>query len=177
MKEIHSGGPIPEQMSRFLEGRGKVDPEDLPRGPHGRALCRWCQTEVPPRRRSFCGPRCVHEWKLRSQGDYLRQQVFRRDRGRCCGCGLDTQALERRLKPLGKAAREQALRRLGLSNAAALWEAHHVKGVYEGGGACGLDNMRTLCTRCHRQASARQSKARRPGDLRSADSAPGPSET
>lgn len=107
----------------------------------------------------------MHEWKLRSQGDYLRQQVLRRDRGRCCGCGLDTQALERRLKPLGKAARAQMLQRLGLpGEATTLWEAHHVKGVYEGGGACGLENMRTLCLRCHRQASARQTKARRPGD-------------
>jgi len=35
-----------------------------------------------------------------------------------------------------------------------LWEADHILPVVEGGGGCGLDNLRTLCTRCHRQATA-----------------------
>src|SRR5690606_22346474 len=69
------------QMSRFLPERGRVDPHTLPRGPNGRALCRRCGTEVSGRRRTFCSDSCVHEWKLRTQGDYLREQVFQRDRG------------------------------------------------------------------------------------------------
>lgn len=31
----------------------------------------------------------------------------------------------------------------------ALWDADHVQPVCLGGGACGLDNLRTLCWRCH----------------------------
>ena len=166
-------------MSRYLDARGKVDPGELPRGPQGRALCRWCRQEVPPRRRSFCGERCVHEWKLRSQGDYLRAQVFARDRGRCRACGLDTLALERRLKGLGPLARERTLKRLGLpEKVVSLWEAHHVKGVFEGGGGCGLDNLRTLCVVCHRRATRSQRvRARRPADPGCGGPASEPSET
>ncbi len=40
------------------------------------------------------------------------------------------------------------------------WHADHIKAVYEGGGACGMDNIRTLCVRCHAEVTRRQSKAR-----------------
>ena len=29
------------------------------------------------------------------------------------------------------------------------WEVDHIVPVAEGGGACGLENLRTLCYRCH----------------------------
>lgn len=35
-----------------------------------------------------------------------------------------------------------------------IWEADHIKPVKEGGGACGLDNLRTLCVPCHKRVSA-----------------------
>jgi len=31
-----------------------------------------------------------------------------------------------------------------------LWHADHIKPVVEGGGECGLDNLRTLCLWCHK---------------------------
>ncbi len=31
------------------------------------------------------------------------------------------------------------------------WQADHIKAVAEGGGSCGLENLRTLCTPCHQQ--------------------------
>jgi 5-methylcytosine-specific restriction endonuclease McrA len=34
-----------------------------------------------------------------------------------------------------------------------LWEMDHILPVAEGGGACGLDNLRTLCRPCHRRAT------------------------
>ena len=40
-----------------------------------------------------------------------------------------------------------------------LWEADHVVPVIEGGGACGLDNLQTLCVPCHR-AATRELRAR-----------------
>ena len=33
------------------------------------------------------------------------------------------------------------------------WEADHIKAVAEGGGECGLENYRTLCTPCHRSVT------------------------
>ncbi len=29
------------------------------------------------------------------------------------------------------------------------WQADHIQAVAEGGGGCGLENLRTLCTPCH----------------------------
>lgn len=147
---------------RYLPERGRVNPADLPRGPGGRPLCRRCSVEVPKGRRTFCSDECVHEWKLRTQGAYLREQVFQRDRGRCAGCGLDMEALRRTMQRVrrqqGEAAWAERLRRLGLWECRdrSWWEVHHVKAVFEGGGACGLQNVRTLCVPCHKRRTARQ---------------------
>ena len=31
-----------------------------------------------------------------------------------------------------------------------LWDADHIIPVKEGGGQCGLENIRTLCIKCHK---------------------------
>lgn len=49
---------------------------------------------------------------------------------------------------------EAKARALGFNPSAALWEADHILPVVEGGGGCGLDNLRTLCIPCHRKATA-----------------------
>src|SRR5712692_11396664 len=71
---------------------GVADRGALPKGTNGRALCRWCGLEVPPRRFTFCSDWCVHEWRLRSDPGYLREQVLQRDRGFCAICRTDTRA-------------------------------------------------------------------------------------
>lgn len=35
------------------------------------------------------------------------------------------------------------------------WQADHIRPVYQGGGLCDIDNMRTLCTACHAGETAR----------------------
>jgi hypothetical protein len=50
------------------------------------------------------------------------------------------------------------LARLGLTKKEArktLWQAHHVKPVEEGGGACGVEGYKTLCVWCHKQKHAK----------------------
>ncbi len=144
---------------RTLANAGFVDPKELPKGPNGRALCRYCGQEVPEGRKTFCsggratflrtgdylvpGSGCVHEHVLRTQPDYARRCVWARDRGKCALCPKVS----------------------GHRNASHEWQADHTLPVAEGGGSCGLDNLRTLCTECHRQETtklaARRAEARR----------------
>ena len=91
---------------RVIKG-GWVDRKSIPRGPNGRGLCRWCSLEVPRGRFTFCSPYCVHEWKLRTQPGYLREQVFERDRGDLRGlrCGHGPRGAAASLFAYGQAGR------------------------------------------------------------------------
>lgn len=153
-----------QMKPRTLATAGFVSPRKLPRGPNGRALCRYCGTEVPVGRRTFCsgtratfvyrdgaylvpGSGCVHEHCVRSQPDYARKCVWARDRGQCALCP----------------------KKSGHRGASHEWQADHIVPVVEGGGSCGLDNLRTLCTVCHKsetaKLAARRAEARRAAKL------------
>ncbi len=127
-------------------------------GPDGRALCRWCQLAIlAKRRRTFCSDFCVHQWRLRSDTGYLRDQVFARDRGVCAVCDADMVAIYGALKRARGAARSAGLSVYEMRTIASrrsLWDADHIRPVAEGGGLCDLDNLRTLCVPCHREATA-----------------------
>ena len=133
--------------------------KDLPRGPNGLPLCRWCDLEIlAKRRRTFCSGFCVHQWRLRSDPGYLRDQVLARDRGRCAVCAADTLAIFAALKRARGTARAEGLRVYGmrsLTSRRSLWDADHIIPVAEGGGQCDLDNLRTLCLLCHREETGR----------------------
>src|ERR1017187_10892985 len=120
--------------------------------PRRRGPCRWCGAEVPQGRYTFCAPACVHQWKLRTDPGYLRAQVFARDRGVCVQCGLDTEAMRKDKRKLDYSSRRQFEKDWGLRRH--LWDADHIVPVAEGGGECGLANMRTLCPKCHRATTA-----------------------
>ena len=141
--------------ARAMAG-GWVDRKKIPRGPNGRGLCRRCSVEVPPRRFTFCSEFCVHEWKLLSQPGYLREHILRRDRGVCAHCGLNTLAEWVRLKRSRSTVRGALMQHWGLNKRMrkSLWDADHIVPVAEGGGECDLDNIRTLCLRCHRSVTA-----------------------
>ena len=125
-----------------------------------RLPCRWCGAEVAGRRRTFCGAACVHEWKLRTDPNYLREQVFQRDHGVCAACGLDTEAMRKDKRKLDYNARRQFEKDWG--GRRHLWDADHIVPVVEGGGECDLSNMRTLCLKCHKEATALLRMRRRP---------------
>ncbi len=143
---------------------GWVDRLSLPKGPNGRNLCRWCNLEVPKGRHTFCSDWCVEEWRLRTDPGYLREKVFERDRGVCAACLLDCEAAWVHLKRLRGAARVRTLLEWGLKprSRKSLWDADHIVPVVEGGGECDLANIRTLCLKCHRAATAELRKRRAP---------------
>ena len=132
--------------------------QPLPTGPNGLPLCRWCQLEIlSRRRRTFCSEFCVHQWRLRSDPGYLRDQVFARDRGICAICHADTVAIYAALKRSRGSARAAGLSFYGMSSISSrrsLWDADHIRPVAEGGGQCDLDNLRTLCVPCHREVTS-----------------------
>jgi 5-methylcytosine-specific restriction enzyme A len=132
---------------------GIADRNALPRGENQRVLCRWCNLEVPPRRFTFCSEWCVHEWRLRTDPGYLRDQVYRRDRAICALCHIDGDAAYRDLLRSRGRGRRVLLERWGLKRMSrrSLWDADHIVPVAEGGGECDLENLRTLCLICHRQ--------------------------
>lgn len=109
------------------------------------------------RRRTFCSAYCVHQWRLRSDPGYVREQVLERDRGRCALCATDTLAALRQLKSSRGERRTELLAMWGLASVKvrrSLWDADHIVPVAEGGGQCDLDNIRTLCLPCHREVTA-----------------------
>ena len=120
-------------------------------------MCRWCKGVVSGRRRTFCSDACVHEWRLRSSSSYLRDCVFERDAGVCAICRVDTHKLRRRIMRLPFADRMRELRAMqagGIIHKGrkTWWEADHILAVVEGGDS-NLENIRTLCIPCHREAT------------------------
>lgn len=160
--------PIPKQKIRYLENTGFIDPKTLPINDEGYRCCRYCSQSVKPPKRTFCSKNCVHEYRLRSNGNYLRQQVYLRDRGICAICKLDTKKLATQLTLLdiNDPQREILLtqhnihkkRKIKLrKNGGGLWDADHILAVKDGGGQCGLKNIRTLCIKCHKLKTANDS--------------------
>ena len=122
------------------------------RGPNGRGICRWCHAEVSKGRRTFCADACVHEWRLRTDPGYLRDQVLARDRGVCAVCRLDTIEFYLRLQRVPARKRKALRRMLDMHpRRRTFWDADHIVPVAEGGGECDLSNLRTLCLWCHQE--------------------------
>ena len=144
-----------------------------------RYLCRFCGALCEGRRTSYCSNTCVHEWMIRSDPTYARAAVFERDHGVCAACGVDTEPLADALAALrwwpemargavaalGWSRSDIVVRGVLVQNgqgvdhrervaAVVLWHADHIVPVVHGGGACGLENLQTLCAPCHRRKTA-----------------------
>lgn len=161
---------------RITKKAGWVVIKKMPHGPNGNPLCRWCNKETDSKRKTFCSPECIHEHKLRSNPGYVRDNLFERDKGICAVCHIDTKTLEFATKTVVHRARQLVNSRkiktdvtqetidaivslclgvsLGARRADGYWDADHIIPVCRGGGECGLDNYRTLCIPCHKQATS-----------------------
>jgi hypothetical protein len=127
-----------------------------------------CGSEVPKGRRTFCGTDCVHQYRLRNQSRYASGFLYRRDRGKCALCGIDTYKKRREFWSEWNACKnreckEKIEERYIKEGWAPLYgrrwyDADHVLPVAEGGGPRDwpLDkdygqNLRTLCHPCHKE--------------------------
>ena len=146
----------------------------------GAPLCLSCAVPYDERSRErfghpFCAEACARRFRVLSAPGAAREALRRLERGVCRLCGLDCEALLRRLlaEPSvpERVARLEALGLFGSDarawavaarpRAGDLWQADHVVPVAEGGGECDLDNYRTLCERCHRgETAALRARAR-----------------
>ena len=77
-------------------------------------------------------------------------------------CNIDTKNIAKEAIKLNGKAREDYLKEFNIGikrkiwkkkHGGGLWDADHILPVKEGGGQCGLDNLRTLCIKCHKQVT------------------------
>jgi 5-methylcytosine-specific restriction endonuclease McrA len=114
-------------------------PRQIPgRGPNGRRFCRWCHSEVPKGRRSYCNDDCMQHAVF----NYSRLVAVRRDKYACTACGRDGRHPYRWPRP-------ENFRELPAL------EVDHVVAVKDGG-SHHPDNLRTLCRDCHKARTAEQ---------------------
>lgn len=146
-------------MKRYM---GKLIPANqLSKTEDGLTMCRWCNKGVKPPRRTLCSEECAHEIKIRCNGKYMRECVYKRDKGICSICNIDTKEIAKKIK---EATCENINAKLLLEHSISkkrkiwkrkfgggLWDADHIKPVKDGGGQCGLENLRTLCIKCHKK--------------------------
>jgi len=75
---------------------------------------------------------------------------------------LEGAALQKRKHRLEVLRRFKLLRadRFGVETLRSVWEADHIIAVIEGGGECPIENLRTLCTPCHKKATRELARRR-----------------
>lgn len=115
---------------------------------------------------TYCSRECADQGRLKRGGmaNQLREQVFALEGGCCQLCGIDGHALFTRIRALEPSERLNALcnanwklpksakaldRLLHEPKEGDFWQADHILPVAQGGGGCGLENLRTLCVPCH----------------------------
>lgn len=133
--------------------------------------CTWCGASVPPRRSSWCSQPCVDAFLAIRPAD-VTAVLRRRDGGICALCGCDTERIRRIVQLLRNWREFSAVRDLvrhlkgrgfntGLFSVRRLWQADHIVPVCEGGGLCGAEGYRTLCTPCHKRVTSELATRRR----------------
>ncbi|XP_067682892.1 DNA annealing helicase and endonuclease ZRANB3-like [Haliotis asinina] len=123
----------------------------------------------------FCSSKCMDQYWMQTHSSYCRDKVYEVEHGICQICKYDahsfyiqvknTQDLQKRAKLLAegkystlKPKQKESMVRKPVEGQ--FWHVDHITPVWEGGGMCDIDNMRTLCVVCHQKVTAGQARKR-----------------
>lgn len=159
-KHLHKWYPHPddEMSDQLFDPPPEYCRRYLPTAPVGH--CRLCLKPVPKRRITWCSNECVDKYASQWDSHTLKRLAFARDKGVCLLCHRDTVKERKSVPWSGRRAKDIAgIEALGYPTSAAtslsgrrVWyELDHIVPVVEGGGAGGVDNLRTLCWICHKE--------------------------
>ncbi|KAL8141905.1 hypothetical protein V2J09_014937, partial [Rumex salicifolius] len=124
----------------------------------------------------FCNLTCSEEYRSRTSNKFLRHELFKIEHGICTSCQLDCHKLVLHLRPLTLEMRAKYIKRAAPNLAERqelvdklvaeptegnAWHADHYVPVYQGGGECRIENLRTLCVACHADVTAAQCAERK----------------
>lgn len=152
--------PVIPPWASWGKRTGLILPQPEGKGPNGRGLCRWCATEVPKGRSSWCSDDCVSAfrtvWTWEAVSSYVRQ---RDARCQICGRthpGWNTTRVVVRVEYVsdrrdwgkrGAPIIERGFKR-EFCELREWWEVDHILEVINGG-TDDPKNLRLLCHRCH----------------------------
>lgn len=77
----------------------------------------------------------------------IRKRLLARDQGVCARCRMDTLALQNQ-QVYDVWGWQRKVRVLGFDPSRSLWEADHIRPLWNGGGNL-MGNLQTLCQPCH----------------------------
>lgn len=139
--------------------------------------CAWCGTGMSGSAikagSTYCSQECAEEGRLRRGGKFaavqIRAATFALEGGTCTICGMNAHDLFEQIRALQPPERlnkllsanwalpksSKALERLlNDPKEGNFWQVDHIRAVAEGGGSCGMENLRTLCVPCHTRETA-----------------------
>lgn len=111
------------------------------------AACAYCGRPTGNMHKRFCTRECARLLNLEGQALENRVRLWNRDGGKCALCGTNTDIYWRCFKH----ARGY--------DEAWVWEIDHIQPRSEGG-TDEMENLRTLCIKCHYGVSEAQKRAR-----------------
>ena len=114
------------------QGRANRDRFPKRKDDQGRTLCRVCGAVTADNRQTFCGPRCLRDFFMRTDWRRVRQVIYARDGGMCMKCG-------RKVRPDN-------------------FQVDHIVPITKGGDEWDLSNLELACPDCNRQKGDRVEK-------------------
>lgn len=136
-------------------------------------FCAWCRSHHGIKRRKYCGEDCAQSamifcWPQIDSSKYFH---FKRQGFICLECGLDYSSfIEKKLNSWGKINERRHIEfsRNGefdgvvypnqiLDNTGHIIQVDHIKPIFLGGVAIGIDNIQVICSEpCHKNKTLRE---------------------